>query len=261
VTPSLSLPLIVAVLGQTPEALDTPAGRLQFMKESLATHEFHPADDPATTYRLQLDPVLRFKNTLGVLTDGGIFLWVGASDRPEAAVKIYQRRDGMWYQEFSSLATAPISTEGVWQATRPGVELKPIPGAPRPAETPEQRFRQIRDLIGGFSGTVLFRDQGWHPLRLLPTPLARYGKPGTDVVDGALFGYVLTTDPNIYLMIEARTGKDGLEWQYDIAPAAVWALKGSWKGEEVLSLPFRQAWTDRHAPFYVWHFYQQALVK
>ncbi len=96
-TPSLSLPLIVAVLGQTPEALDTPAGRLQFMKESLATHEFHPAGGPATTYRLQPDPVLRFKNTLGVLTDGANFLWLGANDRPEATVQIYQRRDGMWY--------------------------------------------------------------------------------------------------------------------------------------------------------------------
>src|SRR5438094_145686 len=142
------MPMLIILFGlapPSPEMLETPAGRLKFMKESLATHELHPDDDPAMTYRLLPEPVIRFRNTLG----------------------------------------------------------------------------------------------------LLPKPFARYGKPGTGVVDGALFAYVLTTDPDVYLMIEARAGQGGPEWQYAFAPASVWALKGSWKGEEVWSLPYREAWTDR----------------
>jgi hypothetical protein len=227
------------------------------MKESLAEHVVHPADDPATTYRLLPDPVLRFKNTLGVLTDGANFLWLGANDRPEATVQIFQRWDGAWYQEFSSLSTVPISVGSVWQPTRPGVAFQPIPGAPRPAETPERRFLQIRELAEGFTADVHFRQQSWHSLRMLTKPFSRYGKPGTGVVDGALFAFVLTTDPDVYLMIEARTGKDGSEWQYAFAPAAVWALKGSWKRKEVWSLPYREPGTDRHDPFYVRGFYRE----
>src|SRR4051812_9347461 len=90
---------LVILLGQAPpasEGLDTQAGRLKFMKGSLAKHDLKPADDPETTYRLQPDPVLRFTNNLGPLADGAVFLWLGANDRPEAAVQIYQRRDGMW---------------------------------------------------------------------------------------------------------------------------------------------------------------------
>jgi hypothetical protein len=62
-------------------------------------------------------------------------------------------------------------------------------------------------------------------------------------------------------MIEARAGKEGLEWQYAFAPASIYALTASWKGKEVWSLPYREAWTDRNAPFYVWGFYHQTLGK
>ena len=69
----------------------------------------------------------------------------------------------------------------------------------------------------------------------------RYGKPGSDVIDGALFAYVLTTDPEVYLMIEARKGKDGPEWQYAFAPMSVYGLRGSCKGQVVWSVPFRRS--------------------
>ena len=59
-------------------------------------------------------------------------------------------------------------------------------------------------------------------------------------------------------MIEARAGKDGPEWQFAFAPASVYPLKGSWKGKEVWSVPYREAWADRHAPFYAWGFYRQS---
>ncbi len=260
---SFGAALFVILLGQAPpsESLDTPAGRLKFMKESLAKHVVHPADAPETTYRLQPDPVLRFTNTIGTPTDGAIFLWLDANDRPQAAVQIFQHENGSWLQEFSSLATTPISAGQTWRASQPGVVFRPIPGAPKPAETPEQRLRQIRDLAGGFAADDHFEQKTWHTLRLLTRPFARYGKPGSGVADGALFAYVLTTDPEAYLMIEARETRNGPEWQYAFAPASIYPLKGLWKGKEVWSAPYREAWTDPQATFYVWSFYRQAPLR
>ena len=43
-------------------------------------------------------------------------------------------------------------------------------------------------------------------------------------------------------MLEARTGKDGPEWQYAFAPHDdLRRSRRSWKGREVWSLPDRQA--------------------
>jgi hypothetical protein len=252
-----SLVLIVALVGQTAPARgahDTPAKRLEFMKASLKAHSVHPASDEETTYKLESDPVLRFTNPVGTVKDGAIFFWTGADDRPEVAVQIFLHNDQTWYQEFSSLSTEPLAASRIWRASAGGVEFKPIPGAPKPAETAELRLRQIRALTGEFSAEEQFEQKTWQKLRILTKPFARYGKPRTAVIDGVLLACVLTTDPEVYLMIEAREGKGGPEWQYAFAPASIDPVKGLLKKKEVWRLPYRQAWTDSRAPFYVWGF-------
>ena len=57
-----------------------------------------------------------------------------------------------------------------------GVEFKSIPGAPKPAETPEQRLRQMRLLTQDFAAEDYFQNQSWQRLRLLAKPLARVRK-------------------------------------------------------------------------------------
>ena len=49
-------------------------------------------------------------------------------------------------------------------------------------------------------------------LRLLPTPVYRYSVPKLGVKDGALFTYVLGTDPEVLLLIEARKEGDAENW-------------------------------------------------
>ena len=78
---------------------------------------------------------MHFTNPVGTVKDGAIFLWTGAGDRPEVAVQIFLHNDATWYQEFSSLATEPVKGGRPWHAEPRGVELKAIPGAPKPAET------------------------------------------------------------------------------------------------------------------------------
>jgi len=54
-------------------------------------------------------------------------------------------------------------------------------------------------------------------LRLLPQPLFRYDSGSSGSPDGALFAFVLTTDPEAVLLIEERPGADGPAWQYALA--------------------------------------------
>jgi hypothetical protein len=86
---------------------------------------------------------------------------------------------------------------------------------------------------------------------LLPTPVARYGKAGAAVLDGALFAFVTGTDPEAFLFIEARAGRDGPEWQYAFAPMTCWELKGSHRGVQVCTAPLREGAADPSRPYYV----------
>src|SRR6185437_16897223 len=95
--------------------------------------------DDSAAYRLDRGPVMRFTNPLGDVKDGTIFLWRGADGRPEAAVQVFWHINGNWFQEFSSLSPQPVRAGHIWRARRGGVDLKPLPGAPKPADTAEQR--------------------------------------------------------------------------------------------------------------------------
>lgn len=258
-SPLMCLSLILGLAGQQQESTlepRNPAKRLSIMKNSLAHCEMRAADSAKESYHLLAEPVLRFTNTIGDSRDGAIFLWLDDKDRPVAAVQVFQTR-GPLLQEWTSLSEAPLIatklTQPDWTPPRGGVELKPIPGAPKPAAEAKERLRQMHELTRDFSARDFFRGATWQPLRLMPKPLARYGRPESNVVDGALFAFVLTTDPEAFVMLEARTGKDGLEWQYAFARMSGYPLEGSWKGRVVWRLDYgamRKAdETFYHIPF------------
>jgi hypothetical protein len=263
----LSLPLILGLAGQAPPADLSPAttpaeaaARLAIMQRSLARFNIHRAETRGPAFRLQPEPIFRFTNPVGNSKDGAIFLWLGQFDRPEVAVQVFLRRyDEQWVQEFTSLSPEHLIGQhadgSAWTPAEKGVALRPVPEAPKPAETPEQRLRQMRLLAQDFVAEDLFQKKSWQRLRLLARPLARYGQAGAEVIDGALFSFVLGTDPEVYLMLEARPGKGGPEWQYGFAPMSTYALKAAWKGREVWAVPHRNA-PDRgpEKPFYVRYF-------
>jgi hypothetical protein len=246
---TIAMNLLLGLVGQGP-AEDTPAGRLSFMRASLENDEVHATDDPKNVFRLRPDPVLRFNNPVGTVKDGAVFLWLGESGSPVAAAQVFHHKiTGNWHQEFSSLTDVPLSAGRLWGPTPAGVEFKPIPGAPAPAATPEQRLRQMRELAREFVAEDAFEKRTtFERLRLLTAPFARYGEPEANVLDGALFAFVNTTDPEVYLLIEARRGKGGYEWHYALAPATIYPVRASLKGREVWSLPYREAWNTRRAP-------------
>jgi hypothetical protein len=237
------IPLLWGLVSQAPApAGDTPANlkaRLEFMKTSMTTHDVHATGARGARNRLMAEPVFRFTNPVGGSKDGGLFLWLDEAGRPIVASQILWNPQRIWAQEFSSLSTSPLEAKSedgrVWRPSRGGIAFKPVPDAPRPADTAERRLRQMRQIAEGFSAEHFYKGRTWNQLRLLTRPLARYGKPGSDVQDGALFCFALATDPEVLLMLESRPGKDGLEWQYAFAPMTGFALNTFWKGQATWS--------------------------
>ena len=230
------------------------------MRDAVATYEL-TTDGPGTTrLKLQAKPVFRLGRQYAEdIEDGAIFLWTGEHDRPEAAIQIFRIKNqrepqGLWIHEFTSLAASTITAtrdaQPWWNPRVPGLELKPLPDAPEPAEKAAERTRQMRSLADRFRASDNFGKKGWADLRLLPTPIARYGEPQTSLVDGAVFAFVLGTDPEVFLFLEVRSGKEGRRWQYALAPMTVFAVKGSYRGDAVWELPDRQPTYDPSKPFF-----------
>jgi len=169
--------------------------------------------------------LLRWSNPGTGRVFGDVYVWTDRG-RPEVVMslfKAWQPANG-FHVELHSLTRGDISAERegkpVWHPARPGVVLAAVPEAEPPADTPARRLVQMKAIAREFSIVLRDRrvsDSGENQtLRLLNQPLYRYelrGHDSKDLVDGALFAFALGTDPEIFLMLEAR----GAAWQYGLA--------------------------------------------
>jgi hypothetical protein len=222
----------LTALGQEPAPKAQPAatndtrddGHLERWKQEAGKYRFVIRTGPDTVPTLRPEPALHWTNPVRDADDGLVYLWLDRG-RPEVISCFYRAR---WQgrvceaHEFHSLSTAGLagSLEGqtFWSPTAPGVTPRPIPGAPRPAAKPAERLRQLREMARNFKAFVDV-EKGRTELRLLSQPVYRF-EAGTDsspTPDGALFAYVLTTDPEVWLMIEERPGEGGNVWHYSFA--------------------------------------------
>lgn len=195
------------------------------------------------------DPILKWSNPVRKTEDGAVFLW-NDRGRPRAVASFYRYKDnrtGLLHDdhEFMSLATKPLTgtVDGrvVWQPSVAGVQPRPIPNAPSPAATEAQRLRQMRALARRFA--AFFDNPPDHSeIRLLPQPLYRYelDKSRKDIIDGALFAFVHTTDPEVFLLIEALAPAEGAapSWHYALARMSMVNMEVKLDGARV----WRVAW-------------------
>ena len=87
--------------------------------------------------------------------------------------------------------------------------------APAPADTPERRLIQMRQMAQRFT---VFDEFGWrdddierYELRLMSRPVYRYEQ--SDVMDGALFVFAQGTNPEATMLIEAYGAGDNAAWR------------------------------------------------
>jgi hypothetical protein len=196
-----------------------------------------------TPLTLDPKPLLQWSNPVVGSIHGSVFVWNG-NGRPEMLASIYK-----WYGpkhfhlgvEFHSLAEAPVSARNdgavVWSPRKAGITFAPVPGAPAVADTPEKRLRQMRALAKEFTATEVDREAQTRDLRLLTQPVYRYGGPGGPT-DGGLFAFVIGTDPELILLLEARRGAGGAPvWHYAAARMNSCTLRLTHKGRALWSQP------------------------
>jgi hypothetical protein len=182
-------------------------------------------------------PVLRWRNVVrGQEGEAMMVVWPH-NGRPVAVASIYPW-EGKMSHEFDSLSrdaklTARDKDRVIWSPETAGVEFKDLPKAPKPGKTTAERLRQMKAIAEGFKATMT----GWagdnsdqELLRLLPRPLYRYDlanarEPDPNLLDGALFAYVMGTDPEVVLVLEAVGTGEKAAWQYAFVRATSGGLE------------------------------------
>lgn len=215
--------------GQSPA--DTPAtpenieAAYKISLAAAAEYEFRVGkDENAKPLELVREPKLKWSNSAVSDVQGNVFVWTRES-RPlvvGSLTKWFSPRSVMQH-EFHSLAEEPLSAkfhgDPVWTTGEAGLKFVAVPNAAAPAANETQRLLQLRNLAREFSGTAQYRNAPSDTeLRLLPQPIHSYAAPKQGIMNGGLFAFVRGTDPEIFLLVEAR-GKDAAtaRWQFAVA--------------------------------------------
>jgi hypothetical protein len=76
-------------------------------------------------------------------------------------------------------------------------------------------------------------------------PVYQYGAGPDGLLDGALFAFVVGTDPEVLLVLEARDAFGGREWHYTLARMNRDAMRVRYQDREVWSVPaIDKPWLD-----------------
>jgi hypothetical protein len=196
---------------------------------------------------LRREPVLVCSDPARGGGDGAVFVWTfrGRAEVIGTFFSFPTTGPRKLYHEFHSLSLSvlDVSRSGThastWTPLAPGIEMTAIMGASRPAQSAPQRLSQMRVLTRDFSASTTDHGERRLELRLLPQPLYRYESTDPDVLDGAVFAFVASTDAEALLVIEARKSApaDGPVWAYATCRFTDLGLLVRHKGKEVFSAP------------------------
>jgi hypothetical protein len=226
--------------GQDRAARDKDA-RLELVRRMVAHYELFSIKIERTKLERSPDPVLRWTNPVRGASDGCSFLWTSGG-RPEAIASFYPSFGGDgrgWDHEFQSLSRGQLVAErdrvACWTPEKPGIEFRPVADAPVPAETATRRLSQMRTIAGRFSATCIVREDK-SALRLMTTPIYRYGNADQELLDGAILLFVQGTDPELLLLLEAHREGDVRQWQYGLARMTMWGIEVSYQDASIWSV-------------------------
>ncbi|MGH7128314.1 MAG: hypothetical protein ACREJB_12165 [Planctomycetaceae bacterium] len=273
----LLLLITIVFLSRCAAAAEEPADpqdaarqeRLRYMTELFGEFQLSPRDEPERALDRTAEPLLRWSNPVrNSFSDGATFLWLDG-ERPVAAATMSIRGNGAAWREFVTLSDQPIrclrNGQAVWMPDTGSLTDQPLTDAPEPASSPPLRLAQLRRLARRF--TVIMSESETKPdeiksLRLLAQPVYRYSDEQAGVVDGAVFAFCETTDPEALLMIEAFRPSDAAAAEWRFTPARmtsrplvyrlddreILSLKGYWANPRTLADPFIEVRLGRYEP-------------
>lgn len=235
----------------TPSNKENIEAALKLTLAAAAEYEIRVGtDEKEKPLELRREPVLKWSNPDRGEVHGNVFVWT-RDGRPLVVGSLYK-----WFtphthmsHEFQSLTGAPVAAKfhgtQKWTTSEAGVQFAEVPKAPAVAATEALRFLQMKQIAKDFTGDKKEReDANLTELRLLPQPVYLYAAPKQDVLGGGLFALVHGTDPEIWVLVEAR-GKDAAtaKWQYAAARMNSVEMNLRYRGEKVWSKE-TLAWKD-----------------
>jgi hypothetical protein len=203
--------------------------RLEFMQAAVSSFEVESSDLKAKeALKVASKPLLRYSDpTRGGINDAAVnvlldaTVWrLGTQGRPTAlvTVEIYQAPDKsrILALEFLSLSPAKFAlkhkTKSIrWDATDSALAMQPLPEAPKPAATAAARLVQMRQLARRFEAKERIKQDSIE-CRLLTQPIDRYQSAEDKIVDGAIFAFANSTNPELGVVFES----DGERWLYGV---------------------------------------------
>lgn len=234
--------LVVGDEPQDPFASSAPAEgdqaaqqRFEFMRTALQRYELTVDGEAAP---MEATPLLRWTNPQSNVKDGMLVAY-SRGGRPDVLAQLAMYSPKTVMQEFQSTseATVEMRRDGrlMWNPAGPVIEFRTLNGAAPPSERPALRTAQMRAIAGEFE---IFDDFGWketvrQTLRLLPRAIYRYEDPQANIIDGAIFTYVIGTDPECNLFLEADSTADGPRWRYAFRPMSIYKLD-AFRGDELV---------------------------
>lgn len=194
--------------------------------EEIARWKFRLTRDPQRELTLNTKPILRWTNPPVGRVYGHVY--VMTSDQyPLVIVGPYK-----WFSPYLSLdlectSIAPSGIEGtrdgktIWLTDKPGVEWKPVPGNPAVGKSPLERQRQMKKIAEDFTAELVdmrVNEKGEdQQLRQLTQPVYRYESETYHVIEGGIFAFVVATDPELFLILEALNENPAPTWRYGLA--------------------------------------------
>jgi hypothetical protein len=226
-----------------PTAKELADERMQFMKTALArfTIQVGERKEPAEV----ADPCLRWTNPLGTAVDGVIAVYAHKDGRPAALGQFFRQGRTRWVNKFTIIPEGDVtilrSGRPFWKPSEYVCKFADLPRSPAPADRPALRLAQMRAIAADFSVIDYFGPEATkQDLRLLRQPLYRYSEEGT-ILDGALFAFVVATDPECCLLLEAYRDDTGSRYRYAVAPMSIYQLEARYKDAPVWSVERRDA--------------------
>lgn len=213
----LAAPIVGHAADETADAIRKRWEKLyQDRAESLSVSFVNAAQ---RTVRMVPQPVLSYSNPVrNVQGHGSVFLWT-ESGRPVLVAAYWsvsepnqpgvRRLSREWHSLTSDNLTVKRDSQTMWTSSEPGIEWKPLKNTPGPVGSRALRLTQMRKIARRLHAEI---ETSESELRLMPQPIYRYPE-NTSVVDGAVFAFVMGTDPELLAVIEARADAGGeKEW-------------------------------------------------
>lgn len=178
----------------------------------LSGHEIQPVEQP----------LYRFADETHNIRDGSLWAW-GGQGRP-AALAALERYESSWSCRLVSLAAEPdgpavVAEDGWrWAPSQPGIRFVGLEGPPAGASSAEQRLASMIEMAGRFE--VVHTNERGPPqaLQLRSEPLHRFANPDEGLLDGAIFAFAASRNPEVLLVLECRHGTKATDWRYAFAP-------------------------------------------